>query len=119
MRGRINQELKELGEALEELTENEKQQSALLKQLKEDADLMTRRLNAASQLIEGLGSERERWTKDLESQGEVKTRLVGDCLLDAAFVSYAGPFNHEFRTEMVYNAWVQRVESKGIDKTEK
>jgi dynein heavy chain len=116
---RINQELKELGEALEELTENEKQQSALLKQLKEDADLMTRRLNAASQLIEGLGSERERWTRDLESQGEVKKRLVGDCLLNAAFVSYAGPFNHEFRTEMVYHTWVERVEQKGIEKTDK
>jgi dynein heavy chain len=39
--------------------------------------------------------------------------------LDAAFVSYAGPFNHEFRTEMLYNSWVARVQSKGIEKTEK
>jgi len=116
---RINQELKDLGESLERLTEDEKKQSATLKQLKEDADLMTKRLNAASQLIEGLGSERERWTKDLESQGEVKKRLVGDCLLCAAFVSYAGPFNHEFRTEMVYVAWQEQVGSKGIQKTDK
>merc|ERR1719446_1748558 len=77
---RINSELKELGEALEELTVSEKEQSALLKQLKEDADIMTRRLNAASQLIEGLGSERERWTLDLHSIGDVKKKLVGDCL---------------------------------------
>eukprot|EP00913_Durusdinium_trenchii_P027179 g25501.t1 len=83
-----------------------------------DADTMTRRLNAASQLIEGLASERKRWTEDLQKMGEVKKRLVGDCLLNAAFVSYAGPFNHEFRKEMVYVDWQERLKTKGIDKTE-
>ena len=45
-------------------------------------------------------------------------RLVGDCLLNAGFVSYAGPFNHEFRKEMVYVDWQERLKAKGIDKTE-
>lgn len=80
-------------------------QSAKLKELKDEADLMQRRLNAASQLISGLGGEKVRWTADLEVQGEIKEKLVGDALLCAAFVSYAGPFNHEFRTSMVYKDW--------------
>ena len=42
----------------------------------EDADTMTRRLNAASQLIEGLASERKRWTEDLQKMGEVKKRSL-------------------------------------------
>ena len=114
----INKELKELAENLEIVTQERQVQSDKLKQLKEDADTMTRRLNAASQLIEGLGSERKRWTEDLQKMGEVKKRLVGDCLLNAAFVSYAGPFNHEFRKEMVYVDWQNRIQSKAIDKTE-
>jgi dynein heavy chain len=115
---RINQELKELADSLEKLTEDEKEQSAKLKELKDEADLMTRRLNAASQLIDGLGSERTRWTSDLERQGIVKEKLVGDCLLCAAFVSYAGPFNHQFRTEMVYQEWQQGVADRKVTKTE-
>merc|ERR1711924_336610 len=63
---KINKELKELATALEKLTVDEKEQSAKLKELKDDAEMMTRRLNAASQLIEGLGSERTRWSADLE-----------------------------------------------------
>ncbi|CAJ1332260.1 unnamed protein product [Effrenium voratum] len=114
----INKELKELAENLEIVTAERQVQSDKLKQLKEDADTMTRRLNAASQLIEGLASERKRWTEDLQKMGEVKKRLVGDCLLNAGFVSYAGPFNHEFRKEMVYVDWQDRVQNKAIDKTE-
>jgi hypothetical protein len=102
---KINKELKELAVALEKLTEDEKEQSAKLKELKEEAEMMTRRLNAASQLIEGLGSERTRWSADLEMQASVKKRLVGDCLLCAAFVSYAGPFNFVFRLQMAYQNW--------------
>eukprot|EP00434_Breviolum_minutum_P025657 symbB.v1.2.022672.t1/scaffold1992.1/size93445/3 len=107
----INKELKNL----EIVTAERQVQSDKLKQLKEDADTMTRRLNAASQLIEGLASERKRWTEDLQKMGEVKKRLVGDCLLNAAFVSYAGPFNHEFRKEMVYVDWQERLKTKTED----
>merc|ERR1719326_659000 len=115
---RINTELKELAESLEKLTEDEKEQSAKLKELKDEADMMTRRLNAASQLIDGLGSERTRWTSDLEKQGIVKEKLIGDCLLCAAFVSYAGPFNHQFRTEMVYEDWQKGIADRKVTKTE-
>jgi len=116
---KITKELKELAEALEKLTVDEQEKSATLRQLKEDADLMTKRLNAASQLIEGLGSERTRWTDDLANMADVKVRLVGDCLLCSAFVSYAGPFNHEFRTQMTYKTWYQELLDKKVDLTEK
>jgi len=115
---RINKELADLGQKLGELTADEQEKSATLKGLKEEAELMTRRLNSASQLIDGLGSERIRWTQDLKVMSQVMERLVGDCLLCAAFVSYAGPFNHEFRTEMVYKNWLAEVAQKQIQQTE-
>lgn len=60
------------------------------KELKDKADVMERRLVAASRLIAGLGSERMRWTSDLAELGERKERLLGDCLLTGAFLSYTG-----------------------------
>lgn len=55
----------------------------------------------ASTLIGGLAGERTRWTDDSEKSADLKRRLVGDCALGSAFVSYCGPFNQEFRQYMV------------------
>lgn len=52
-------------------------------------------------LIGGLAGERARWTDDSEKSADLKRRLVGDCALGSAFVSYCGPFNQEFRHHMV------------------
>ncbi|KAF4659064.1 Dynein heavy chain 10, axonemal [Perkinsus olseni] len=106
---RINEELRTLAENIQKLSEEEVKQSAVLKALEEEADTMQRKLEAASKLIDGLGSERARWSEDITLQGEKKKRLVGDCLLGSAFISYAGPFNHQFRNEMLYGDWHHRV----------
>jgi dynein heavy chain len=59
-------------------------------ELRARAELMERRLQAASRLIAGLGSERERWAADIQRLHQQKVQLVGDCLLTAAFLSYTG-----------------------------
>ncbi|XP_010225465.1 PREDICTED: dynein heavy chain 10, axonemal-like, partial [Tinamus guttatus] len=104
---KIQDELKALGRKYEEAIA-EKQQ------LQEEAEIMQRRLNAADKLISGLGSENERWTKDLEEFKIRKVKLLGDCLLCAAFLSYEGAFNWEFRNEMVYQVWQEDILSREI-----
>uniref|UniRef100_H3BAL0 Dynein axonemal heavy chain 10 n=1 Tax=Latimeria chalumnae TaxID=7897 RepID=H3BAL0_LATCH len=101
----IQNELKALGEKYEAAM-REKQQ------LQEEAELMERRLIAADKLISGLGSENvslSRWTNDLEELKQRRVRLLGDCLICAAFLSYDGAFNWEFRNEMVYIVWQQQI----------
>ncbi|KAM4707116.1 dynein axonemal heavy chain 10 [Discoglossus pictus] len=103
----IQSELKALGEKYEAaITEKQK--------LQEEAEIMERRLIAADKLISGLGSENIRWTKDLEELKVRKVKLLGDCLLCAAFLSYEGAFNWEFRNEMVYTEWQQDIQDREI-----
>jgi hypothetical protein len=40
--------------------------------------------------------------------------LVGDVLLAAAFVSYAGPFNMAFRQQLVGERWLPDIIERGI-----
>uniref|UniRef100_A0A3P8UAE7 Dynein axonemal heavy chain 10 n=1 Tax=Amphiprion percula TaxID=161767 RepID=A0A3P8UAE7_AMPPE len=103
----IQKELQALGEKYQAATE-EKQL------LQEEAEVMERRLIAADKLISGLSSENERWTNDLDELTQRRVCLLGDCLICAAFLSYEGAFSWDFRNEMVYQAWVQDVQERGI-----
>ncbi|XP_030648846.1 dynein heavy chain 10, axonemal [Chanos chanos] len=82
--------------------------------LQEEAEIMERRLIAADKLISGLGSENQRWTDDLEELKQRRIRLLGDCLICAAFLSYEGAFSWDFRNEMVYEVWQKDVLERGI-----
>ncbi|XP_074525804.1 dynein axonemal heavy chain 10 [Halichoeres trimaculatus] len=110
----IQQELNNLQQELQAL--GEKYQAAILEKetLQAEAELMERRLIAADKLISGLSSENERWTQELEELKQRRVRLLGDCLLSAAFLSYEGAFSWDFRNEMVYQTWVKDVQERGI-----
>ncbi|XP_041853005.1 dynein heavy chain 10, axonemal [Melanotaenia boesemani] len=110
----IQNELSDIQKELHSL--QEKYEAAIVEKqlLQDEAEVMERRLKAADKLISGLSSENERWTKDLEGLKHQRVRLLGDCLISAAFLSYEGAFNWDFRNEMVYEIWVKDVEERGI-----
>ena len=58
-------------------------------------------MSAATALINGLSGERERWTQTSKELADRIGRLVGDVLVSAAFLSYAGPFNQAFRNQII------------------
>ncbi|XP_073737373.1 dynein axonemal heavy chain 10 [Callorhinus ursinus] len=84
-----------------------KYEAAILEKqmLQEEAEIMERRLIAADKLISGLGSENIRWLNDLDELMHRRVKLLGDCLLCAAFLSYEGAFTWEFRDQMVNQVW--------------
>lgn len=113
----------ELGEANAILDEKQKEldkvramyDEAMTKKqaLIDDAETCKRKMKAASALIEGLGGEKERWTQQSEQFRAQIERLVGDVLLASAFLSYAGPFNQEFRF-LLMNAWKKQISNRSI-----
>lgn len=106
----LNQELSALRKQFEEKTAEQQD-------LKAKADLMERRLVAASRLIAGLGSERTRWSQDIEELDARKEKLVGDCLLTSSFLSYTGAFTFTYRHAMVYEMWQGDVAERTIPLT--
>ncbi|ETO20102.1 hypothetical protein RFI_17117 [Reticulomyxa filosa] len=74
--------------------------------------------NSAAKLIEGLQSEKERWTIDKEQLKKRTDLLIGDCLLASSFLSYAGVFNFQFRKQMIYEDWSKDIVMRKIPMTE-
>lgn len=110
---------------LEEVTAQLKELNAKQKEKGDELDIllkrqaeMARKLNAASKLITGLGSEQKRWTAQNEENKEDKIKLLGDCLTASAFLSYSGPFNFVLRKKMIFDHWKNDLVEKEIHNKE-
>ena len=64
--GQIKEQVASLSEQLATLNSQFSEKTAEQQELKEKAELMEKRLEAATRLIAGLSSERTRWTSDVE-----------------------------------------------------
>ncbi len=111
------QQVEELNSQLATLRAQFEEKTAEQQDLKAKADLMERRLVAASRLIAGLGSERTRWSNDITELDSKKERLIGDCLLTSSFLSYTGAFTFNYRHAMVYDMWQKDVVDNAIPLT--
>ncbi|KAK1795394.1 hypothetical protein P4O66_010566 [Electrophorus voltai] len=85
--------------------------------LLEDAEGCRRKMSNAMTLIDGLRGEKIRWTESsIEFQRQIQ-HLVGDVLLATGFLSYAGPFNQEYRNLLIQQ-WKKEMNNNQIPYTE-
>ena len=106
--------LAQLTQDLSELNVQFEEANGELTILQNEAAIMTKRLNAAAALIDGLTGERTRWSADVLSLDEKAIKLYGDCLLGSSFLSYAGAFTADYRKELIYEKFLRDVEVKKI-----
>eukprot|EP00698_Gefionella_okellyi_P008566 TRINITY_DN2129_c0_g2_i1.p1 TRINITY_DN2129_c0_g2~~TRINITY_DN2129_c0_g2_i1.p1 ORF type:complete len:4490 (+),score=1324.74 TRINITY_DN2129_c0_g2_i1:457-13926(+) len=85
--------------------------------LQDDAELTKKRLDAAEALINGLTGERERWTQQSKEFENETKRLIGDVAVAAAFLSYAGSFNQDFRSLLFREHWCADLFTRKIPLT--
>ncbi|KAJ9445971.1 Dynein beta chain [Diplonema papillatum] len=69
--------------------------------LKEKVESTRLKMNIAERLVSGLADENIRWSRTVEELREGMHQLVGDVLVAAAFISYAGPFSSEYRERLI------------------
>jgi len=110
--------LAQLTKDLGELNSQFEEANGELTILQNEAAIMTKRLNAAAALIDGLTGERTRWTADVQSLETQSIKLYGDCLLGSSFLSYAGAFTADYRKELIYDKFLGDVEMKKIPLSE-
>jgi dynein heavy chain len=103
---------------LAELQQTFENQMAEKRAMEDRAGRLTAKMKQASDLINGLSSENERWAEDAKNFADVKKRLVGDCAIACAFVSYLGPFNQEFRTRAMTELFPQDCISRNVPVTQ-
>lgn len=73
-----------------------------------------KKLDLAEKLLTGLASTKEGWAVRKKKLEQSYDFLVGDCLIAAAFLSYAGPFPSDYRDHFVIKVLKARVKELKI-----
>lgn len=60
-------------------------------------------------MVNGLANENKRWKLTVVTLKEQTTRIVGDALLAASFVSYIPAFSAPFRLKLWEQTWLPRI----------
>ena len=69
--------------------------------MRQECETLELKSERAKSLVDGLGGERDRWEISIGVLETALGNLVGDCLLAAAFLSYCGPFDSEYRMRLL------------------
>jgi dynein heavy chain len=92
--------LKEVEEKIDGLTRMFEEKTRLEASLQAKIDDCNKKLERASKIIAGLAGEKTRWTETVARLTKEYGYLVGNCLVAAGMVAYAGPFTASFRQDL-------------------
>lgn len=109
--------LQEVEERIDELERKYREKVELENSLTQQIEDCNKKLERAGKLIKGLESENDRWSLTVKTLTHRYSLLIGDCLLAAGMVSYAGPFISQYRS-MLEEQWNKEISAKKISHTE-
>ena len=82
--------------------------------LKAEMEVVTVKVDRAESLLKSLSNESERWSKSSQGFQAILRSLIGDSLLMAAFLTFAGFFDFKTRKALL-SKWKNTLESLGIE----
>jgi len=77
-----------------------------------------RKMDQANKLINSLADNKVRWIQTSNEFKATKQKLVGNVAKACAFVSYCGPFNSEFRTQLAEHYFSNDLKDRNIPLTD-
>uniref|UniRef100_A0A8C3ASK7 Cytoplasmic dynein 1 heavy chain 1 n=1 Tax=Cyclopterus lumpus TaxID=8103 RepID=A0A8C3ASK7_CYCLU len=81
--------------------------------IKADLAAVEAKVNRSTALLKSLSAERDRWEKTSETFKNQMSTIAGDCLLSAAFISYAGYFEQQMRQNL-FTTWSHHLQQANI-----
>ncbi|KAJ3090810.1 hypothetical protein HK102_002597 [Quaeritorhiza haematococci] len=102
----IQTKIAELDRNLGELKAQFEKATADKLKCEEEARATQETIVLANRLVNGLASEKIRWSESVARFKEQEKTLAGDVLLSATFVSYVGCFTKRYREELLNEKWV-------------
>lgn len=97
----LETEFNKLSKMLQDLEDTYNAKTAEMAKYKAALDDLQKKIDRGDKLVSGLSGEKTRWEATIIDLDEQYEKLVGDCILAAAFMSYCGPFPSEFRNELI------------------
>jgi len=108
--------LKEVNDKIGKLEEDFERANTKKENLIFQVEECRAKLERAHKLISGLGGEKVRWTESVKNLSVSYGNLIGDCLICAGMIAYAGAFTPEYRIKLVDN-WQGKLEELMIPRT--
>ncbi|XP_047352693.1 dynein beta chain, ciliary-like [Vespa velutina] len=102
LRARLN----ELQKVLDILGEKMEVALAEKQKCQDEADATSLTIDLANRLVNGLASEKIRWTETLKILRTSGITIPGDVLLVTAFISYMGGFTRKYRIDLLNLHWL-------------
>ncbi len=99
----LEQEIRELEENILEYKQEYAESIRDVETIKVEMTSVKQRVHRAEALLQNLIEEKKRWTSSREGFTKQIFTLIGDCLLGAAFLTYAGTFDFRTRISLVSN----------------
>ena len=84
--------------------------------LREEAENLEAKLDRADKLVNGLAGEYTRWQASIGGYNDALIKVVGDALVSAAFLSYAGPFETNYRADLM-KRWMKSIKDQKLPVT--
>lgn len=106
--------LAEINEMLAGLKAKFEESMAKKKGLEDQANKTKKQINTARTLIGSLTDEQARWSKGVKELGDEKRRLIGNCSLATAFISYGGPFDATFRHMLQHDFFIADMKKRSV-----
>ncbi|KAF9414328.1 hypothetical protein HW555_007725, partial [Spodoptera exigua] len=116
----LTDQIAELEEKLEELLKAFQEAVNEKMKCQAEADATNATIDLANRLVNGLASEKVRWSATVVNLKESGVMLPGDVLLVTAFISYVGCFMRRYRMLLINNDWIPTLAKTNpkIDTTE-
>lgn len=105
-----------IGELQDSIQQYKDEYAALISEtqaIKGEMQRVQERVDRSIQLLGSLGSEKERWEASSRTFDTQMGTIVGDALLAAAFLAYAGFFDQQYREQM-WASWMDHLQINEI-----